>query len=237
MINSKEEFIDLYLAVRASDGYLTFIQKYPDDFFIWLKAGKYNDLFSFFHTLDDLDFNSAFEKYYNFGIGTIDLIHREATGEDIIRLYPEFCYLETEKILKRFDKSLCFQMQQLIYDMEKTKGLNDKLSHDNVKGIYQMTNPNGFYTLNLGDRLFVDGVVSDFDNGDYLVENALFSVVERFSNGMLSEINVSSFYKNDDYVDHVINQVLSFDRECFYDSDKSFLEVKEGKVYQYKMRY
>ena len=41
MLRSKEEFIDLYLAIRANSGYLAFTQKYPDDFFPWLKTDKY----------------------------------------------------------------------------------------------------------------------------------------------------------------------------------------------------
>ena len=32
-ISSKEDFIDLYLAVRSEAGYLVFTQNIPDDFF------------------------------------------------------------------------------------------------------------------------------------------------------------------------------------------------------------
>ena len=56
VLNSKEEFMDLYLAIRAKSGYLTFTQKYPDDFLPWISSGKYHHLFSFFHSKSDLDF-------------------------------------------------------------------------------------------------------------------------------------------------------------------------------------
>lgn len=237
MIRSKEEFVDLYLAIRANSGYLTFTQKYPDDFFPWLKIGKYDDLFSFFHTLDDFNFYSSFEKYYKSGKGSIHLIHSDSTGEDTVRLYPDFCYLEVEKILKQFDGSLCSKMSKLIYDMEKTKILNDKLQYDGVQGVYQMANPNGFYTLNSNDKLFVDGVVSDLGNGDYLVEDALFSISEKFSGDKLSEMRVLSFYENDDYVDYAINQILFLNYRYSSEKAKSFREVEKNKIYQYKSRY
>ena len=170
-------------------------------------------------------------------MGSINLIHKESTGEDTIRLYPEFCYSETERILKHFDSSLCSQMEKLIYDMEKTKTLNAKLKYDGAQGIYQMANPNGFYTLNSGNKLFIDGVVSDFGNGYYLVEDALFSISERFSDDKLSEMKVLSFYENDDYVNYAINQILFLNHGHSREVENSFQEVRKGKVYQYKTRY
>ena len=46
---------------------------------------------------------------------------------------------------------------------------------------------NGFYKLNEEDIIFSDGVISEFDNRTYLVEDALFSVVETFLDGQLND--------------------------------------------------
>ena len=234
-LSSKEDFIDLYLAVRSEAGYLVFTQNIPDDFFPWLSNRKYNDLFSFFHTKEDFDFMSSLDSYFDSGMGSIELIHRE--DSDTIRFFPEFCYSKVPKILSRFDEMTFSQMEQLIYDMEKTKSLNSKLKHEKAKGVYQMANPNGFYKLNEEDIIFSDGVISEFDNRTYLVEDALFSVVETFLDGQLNEMKVFSFYENDDYVNRAIEQILLFNHNNSSKTNTSLKEVQTGKVYQYGMRY
>lgn len=129
------------------------------------------------------------------------------------------------------------QMEQLIYDMEKTKSLNSKLKHEKAKGVYQMANPNGFYKPNEEDIIFSDGVISEFDNRTYLVEDALFSVVETFLDGQLNEMKVFSFYENDDYVNRAIEQILLLNYNNSSKTNTSLKEVQTGKVYQYGMRY
>lgn len=234
IVSSKEDFIDLYLAVRAEAGYLVFTQNIPDDFFPWLSNRKYNDLFSFFHTMEDFDFMPFLETYFDSGMGGIELIHRE--DSDTIRIFSDFCYLKVPKILSRFDKIAFSQMEQLIYDMEKTKSLNSKLKQEKAKGVYQMVNPNGFYKLNEEDIIFSDGVISEFDNRTYLVEDALFSVVETFLDGQLSKVKVFSFYENDDYINRAISQILLLNHNNFSKANTFFKEVQTEKVYQYGMR-
>ncbi len=98
-----------------------------------------------------------------------------------------------------------------------------------------MANPNGFYKLNEEDIIFSDGVISEFDNRTYLVEDALFSVVETFLDGQLNEMKVFSFYENDDYVNRAIEQILLLNYNNSSKTNTSLKEVQTGKVYQYGM--
>ena len=207
VLNSKGEFIDLYLAVRAKSGYLTFTQKYPDDFLPWISSGKYHHLFSFFHSKSDLDFLPYLKSKYE-SSHSIEIVHRESTLEDTIYVKPNF---SSFSILYCIDTSLCSEMEELIFDMEKTKFLNSRLQYYDATGIYQIANPNGIYQLQEGEKLFVDGFVEDLGNEKYFIEYSLFNVSLQFSNETLREMKVLSHYReNDSYVDQIIDRVLSY---------------------------
>lgn len=235
VLKSKEEFIDLYLAVRAKTGYLTFTQKYPDDFLPWFESGKYQHLFSFFHHKDDFDFLPYLKSKYE-SSHSIEIINREATLEDTIYIQPNFYYFSN---LCHLDTSLCSEMEELIFDMEKTKRLKSRLQSFDTSVLYQVANPNGFYQLQEGEKLFVDGTVENLGNDKYFIENALCAVSESFSFAKLKEIKVSSYYKeNDNYVDQIIEKILfyNFCRNNYIKKASSyFKEVQKDKVYQYKM--
>lgn len=234
-INTMEEFLDLYLATRVDCGHLIFTGKYPDDFFAWISNKKYAELFSFFHSKEDLDFISYLKSHYE-EASDIEIIHRDS-GEDTIHFRPSFCYPIATTILGRFDNFLYNQMKDLIFDMERTKELNRKLQYYDADGVYQVANPNGFYHLTPGERLYVDGSVSCLGDDTYLVEDSLFSVLESFDNERLKKVNVCCFYKqNKDYVDRIVDRlVLNNHHNDFLDMKSAFAfdEVQKNKVYQY----
>ena len=236
VLNSKGEFIDLYLAVRAKSGYLTFTQKYPDDFLPWISSGKYHHLFSFFHSKSDLDFLPYLKSKYE-SSHSIEIVHRESTLEETIYVKPNFSSFSFS-ILCCNDSSLCSEMEELIFDMEKTKFLNSRLQRYSATGIYQITNPNGIYQLQEGEKLFVDGTIEDLGNEKYFIEYSLFNASLHCVDEKLRKMNVSSHYgENDGYVNQVIDRILSYNNGSISRGDEAssyFREVQKGKVYQYK---
>lgn len=139
---------------------------------------------------------------------SIEIVHRESTLEDTIYVKPNF---SSFSILYCIDTSLCSEMEELIFDMEKTKFLNSRLQYYDATGIYQIANPNGIYQLQEGEKLFVDGFVEDLGNEKYFIEYSLFNVSLQFSNETLREMKVLSHYReNDSYVDQIIDRVLSY---------------------------
>lgn len=236
VLNSKEEFMDLYLAVRAKSGYLTFTQKYPDDFLPWISSGKYQHLFSFFRSKSDLNFLPYLKSKYE-SSHSIEIVHRESSLEDTIYVKPNFSSFSFS-ILCCNDSSLCSEMEDLIFDMEKTKFLNGRLQRYSATGIYQIVNPNGIYPLQEGEKLFVDGSIEDLGNQKYFIEHSLFTASLQFADEKLGEMKVSSCYReNDSYVDQIIDRILSYNYCSISHGDEAspyFQVVQKGKIYQYK---
>lgn len=239
-IRSKQDFISLYLVAMHKMGLLVTTTCFKEDLLKMMSIDKYEDLFSFFYNLDDLDFSSELSSFV--AKEWITLIPREEGVT--IRLSHSFCFPIAEQLAENYDSYYLSLMIQLLRELKLSSDLRHFIPYD-VDTLYRLTNPNAIYTIGASTSIVTDGTVDPLDKTDtYLVQDASFVVLQRMKEEKLAAFELFYRFEDQRYIFYIVKKIVNLCREVtdymkFFQPElieerKEFEELSHVKGYRYK---
>lgn len=208
-IKSKEDFILLYLLAMSHMGFVVFTCDFKEDLLKMMRDRKYDDLFSFFHSLEDLDFSRKLGDFVQNRWIEVSSYEKGTT----IHLLPSFSYSDSTDLTNRFDFPTLSLMMQLLNEMNLNAALTGFISED-VDASYRLANPNTVYTIDDTMSIVTDGEVEPLNKDNtYLVQNASFVVLQKKRENKL--VSFDLFYPFDDqqYIFHIVKKILNLSKD------------------------
>lgn len=239
-ITTKEDFIKLYLATAEKDGQIVSTHHFKEELLKMMYDRKYEDLFTFFNSIEDLNFERELIIFEKEGY----LKWQKKEEKITIHLSHTFQYSIACRILNQYDDHLIILMSQLLQELNLSSNLTNYFP-DKVSSTYRLTNPNTIYQINENMRIITDGNVNPIaPKNFYLVQDANFVVLQTFVEGQVSELNLSYSFDNPGYIFSIIQNILDLDKEItthmkmvhpeIIEARKNFVELEEVKGYRYR---
>ncbi len=242
-IESREDFVRLLLGTMSKISYIIETFDLKRELSLMMEDKRYDNLFYFVSSLDDLDLFDVLVPYRDKGFIELRGDRRKVTIDIRSQLFSPFA----KQILEGFDDSLIAQMAQMIRELDIGRNIG-LCSYGDITTVFKMVNPNGIYTVERKENIVTDGDVRkapEIKTGAVVVENASFLSKQIFNRGKLNEFQF--YYRFDNKSDiwrlakHILSYLDAVERKKknlpIYSGEEvldKFTELDKGLGYRYK---